>query len=140
LLSATIMMSTDTARRWFRRVVWLGIIANLALGVPTLLAPARMLAMTGLPVTDPLMWTRFAALLLILLSLFYMPAAIDPARYRMTAFMTVASRLVGVLFFLTQPREYLMLGLLDLVFLIPEAILVRGATQPDPVFREGAVR
>lgn len=133
-------MTSQTARRWFRRVVWLGIIANLGLGVPTLLAPARMLAMTGLPVTDPLMWTRFAALLLILLSVFYMPAAIDPVRYRMTAFMTVASRLAGVLFFLTQPREYLMLGLFDLVFLIPEAILVRRATQPDRVSREGALR
>ena len=133
-------MRTDTARRWFRRVVWLGIAANLALGVPTLLAPARMLAMTGLPVTDPLMWTRFAALLLILLSLFYMPAAIDPVRYRMTAFMAVASRLAGVLFFLTQPREYLMFGLFDLVFLIPEAILVRGATEPDRLSSQGAMR
>ena len=133
-------MTAETARRWFRRVVWLGIVANLALGIPTLLAPARMLALTGLPVADPLMWTRFAALLLILLSVFYMPAAIDPVRYRMTAFMTVASRLAGVLFFLTQPREYLMFGLFDLVFLIPEAILVRGATQPGRVSSEGAVR
>ena len=133
-------MSSQTARRWFRRVVWLGIAANLALGIPTLLAPARMLALTSLPAADPLMWTRFAALLLILLSVFYMPAAIDPVRYRMTAFMTVASRLAGVLFFLTQPREYLMFGLFDLVFLIPEAILVRGATQPGRVSSEGAVR
>ena len=29
---------------WFQRVLWLGIAANLALAVPTLLMPERMLA------------------------------------------------------------------------------------------------
>ena len=104
--------------------MWLGILANLALAVPTLLVPETMLRLTDLPVTDPLMWTRFAALLLVLLSLFYMPAAMDPDRYRAAAWIAVGSRLAGVLFFLTQERQYLMFGLFDLVFFIPEAILL----------------
>ena len=104
--------------------MWIGIFANLALAVPTLLVPETMLRLTGLPVTDPLMWTRFAALLLVLLSLFYMPAAMDPDRYRTTAWIAVGARLAGVLFFLTQERQYLMFGLFDLVFFIPEAILL----------------
>ena len=70
------------------------------------------------------MWPRFAALLLILLSAFYIPSAVDPDRYRATAWTAVLSRLAGVLFFLTQPREYLMFGLFDLVFFVPEVVLL----------------
>ena len=60
---------------WFQRVLWLGIAANVALAVPTLLIPERMLALFSLPAAAPLMWPRFAAWLLILLSAFYVPAA-----------------------------------------------------------------
>ena len=118
------------ALRWFSRVVWLGIAANLALSLPTLLVPERMLMTVGLPITDPLMWTQFAALLLILLSIFYMPAGIDPDRYRFNAWMAVASRLVGVVFFLLfQLPVYRNLGLNDLVFFIPEVILLTIAVK-----------
>lgn len=123
------------AEQWFKRVVWLGIAANMALAVPTLLAPARMIEFVGLPMPMPLMWTQFAALLLILLSLFYMPAAIDPVRYRMVALLTLVSRLAGVVFFVGfQPAEYRMFGYFDLVFLVPQALLLfaskRGAGGP----------
>jgi hypothetical protein len=113
------------AVRWFKRVLWIGIAANLALAIPTLLAPEPLMALSGFPPASPLLWPRFAALLLILLSLFYMPAGIDVDRYRSVAWMAVASRLAGVVFFLGfQPPEYRMLGLLDLVFLLPEGILL----------------
>jgi hypothetical protein len=114
---------------WFRRVTWTGVLANLALAIPTLLIPERMLTLTNLPSADPVMWPRFAALLLILLSIFYVPAARDPDRYRATAWTAVFSRLVGVVFFLTQARIYLMFGLFDLVFFVPEFILLRRATR-----------
>ena len=118
------MTTSATRRTWFSRVMWVGIVANLALAVPTLLFPQRMLEWTNLPSAMPIMWPRFAALLLILLSTFYMPAAVDPDRYRTTAWTAVISRLAGVLFFLTQPREYLMFGLFDFVFFVPELILL----------------
>ena len=120
------MTSTRTgAERWFRRVIWIGILANLGLAIPTLLLPAQMMAFTRLPIADPLLWPRFAALLLILLSCFYMPAGVDPNRYRVVAWLAVASRLVGVVFFvLFQAREYHMLGYFDLVFFVPEVILL----------------
>jgi len=118
-------MNSDNAARWFSRVVWLGIAANLALAVPTLLVPARMLAFSNLPITDPLLWTQFAALLLILLSAFYVPAALDPRHYRLVAWLSVLARLAGVVFFvLFQPREYHLLGYFDLVFFVPEAALL----------------
>ena len=110
---------------WFRRVLWLGIVANLALAVPTLLAPERMIVLTRLPPASPVLWVQFSGLLLILLSVFYMPAAIDFVRYRATAWMAVGSRLAGVIFFVGfQNREYHMLGYFDLIFFVPEVILL----------------
>jgi predicted benzoate:H+ symporter BenE len=104
--------------------MWLGIAANVALAVPTLVAPVRMLALMDFPVPDPIVWTRFAALLLLLLSAFYAPAALDPDRYRASAWIAVASRLAGVTFFGVQARAYWPLGAFDLVFLVPQAVLL----------------
>lgn len=113
------------AGRWFSRVVWIGIVCNLALAVPTLVAPGPTMALTGVPPASPLLWPQFSALLLILLSIFYIPAALDFARYRITAWSTVGSRLAGVIFFVGfQPAAYHMLGYFDLVFFVPEAVLL----------------
>jgi hypothetical protein len=113
------------AQMWFKRLMWLGIVANMGLAIPTLLAPERMIEFIGLPMPTPLLWTRFAALLLIILSLFYMPAGIDPVRYRLVAYLTLVSRLFGVVFFVGfQAAEYHMFGYFDLVFLVPQALLL----------------
>jgi hypothetical protein len=78
------------------------------------------------------LWVQFSGLLLILLSMFYMPAAIDFMRYRVVAWMAVGSRLAGVIFFVGfQSREYHALGYFDLVFFVPELILLmRAGRQP----------
>lgn len=117
---------------WFQRVTWLGIVANLALAIPTVIAPERMLALFGYPAATPLLWPRFAAWLLILLSLLYTPGAIDVYRYRPTARLSVLARLAGVVFFATQPAEYRMLGVFDLAFFIPQLILLTVALRHAP--------
>ena len=120
----------DGAARWFSRVTWIGVAANLALAVPTLIAPERMAAFARVPEPDPLLWLRFAALLLILLSAFYVPAALDPLRYTLVAWLSVFARLAGVIFFvLFQAREYHLFGYFDLVFFVPEAALLFAATR-----------
>ncbi len=123
---------TDASNRllvWFSRVMWLGIAVNLALSIATLLAPGRILALNGLPPASPVLWPRFAAWLLILLSLFYVPAALDPTRFRVNAWLAVLARLAGVLFFATQATTYWGLGAVDLVFFVPEAILLTAASR-----------
>jgi hypothetical protein len=123
---------------WFGRIVWLGIAANFALAIPTLIAPERVLAMFNVPAASPLMWPRFAAWLLILLSLFYMPGAIDLYKYRVTAWLSVFSRLAGVVFFwFTQAPDYRQFGTFDFVFLVPEAILLTIAVRSIPKQRGG---
>jgi hypothetical protein len=121
-------MSAEFAKRWFRRVMWLGIAANLALALPTMAAPSMMLDVARLPTATPEMWVRFSGLLLVLLSVFYMAPAVDPDRYRVAAWMSVGSRLAGVLFFMFEP-EYRLFGLFDLVFFIPEALLLMSMSR-----------
>ena len=123
-------IATTSAGRWFRRVVWLGIAANLALAFPTIAAPDQVVALSGLPTVTPNLWARFAGLLLILLSAFYAPAAMDPDRYRANAWLAVVSRLAGVVFFAGEPA-YRVLGLFDLLFLLPEAVLLFIATRSE---------
>jgi hypothetical protein len=124
-------IANTTAGRWFSRVVWLGITANLALALPSIAAPDQLVAMSGLPTVTPHLWVLFAGLLLILLSAFYAPAAIDPDRYRANAWLAVVSRLAGVVFFSGEPT-YRLLGAFDLVFLVPEAVLLFMATRNEP--------
>ena len=97
------MVHRTTAGRWFKRVVWIGIVTNVALALPTIAAPSMMLELAGLPPAAPDLWPRFAGLLLTLVSLAYVPAAIDPDRHRISAWFTLVCRLAGVLFFSIQP-------------------------------------
>ncbi|MFA5921020.1 MAG: hypothetical protein WC856_06980 [Methylococcaceae bacterium] len=126
----------NTYSKWFGWVVLFGVGINVLLAIPALLFPEWFLSLLGLPIAVPLVWVRFSANLLILLSLFYIPAAIDLRRYQLNAWLAVIARLVGFLFYLTQAHEYLMFGLMDLSFFIPEAILLHLALREQSTNRE----
>jgi hypothetical protein len=111
--------------KWFQWVVWLGIIADWALGIPAIFAPNATLGFVGQRLSADPVWTAFAALLLILLSLFYIPGANDPYRYTFNAWMAVFARPPGVLFFfLLNPGYYPIFGALDLTLFIIQAPLL----------------
>ena len=112
--------------------MWLGIFANLALALPTIAAPAFMIETVSLPTATPDLWPRFSGLLLVLLSVMYMPAATDVNRYRVVAWFAVASRLAGVVFFAIEGSPYLLFGLFDLVFFLPEAALLTIVQRTTP--------
>ncbi|WP_337174226.1 hypothetical protein [Paludisphaera sp.] len=111
---------------WFRRAIWLGILANWSLALPAIFLPNAVLSLGGLPLAlETPVWPAFAALLLALLSCFYIPGAVDPDRYRATAIMSVLARLAGVVFFLVLwPDRYPAFGYLDLVMLLIQAPLL----------------
>jgi hypothetical protein len=83
----------------------------------------------ALPPASPLLWPSFAALLLLLLSAFYVPAALAPMRYLPVAWLSVLARLAGVIFFGIFNRDYIQLGIFDLVFFVPEAALLTLAVR-----------
>ncbi|MEH1969675.1 MULTISPECIES: hypothetical protein [unclassified Nostoc] len=120
---------------WFRRIVWLGVIQDWAIGLPAIFAPNWLLELLHQrPSQDPV-WTSFAGLLVVLLSLFYIPGANDPYRYTANAVLATLSRPPGVLFFFfLYPNVYPAFGIIDLVlclFQIPLLILTM-LNKPQP--------
>lgn len=107
---------------WIARhslLVWLGIALNLFFVFMLLIDPAMLLALFKIPV-DGSIWPRFAGLLLLIITIFYIPATIDLERYRVIAWMAVfPSRSFGAIFFFLavfvfdQPSGFIAAILLD---------------------------
>ena len=112
------------ALTWFRRVVLLGVAANFAVGITCMLAPVMVIDLLHLEPATPLLWPRFSAFLLMLMSVFYIPGALDPTGKRFEAWWTVGCRAGGVIFFAIVGGPYIVFGLFDLVFGLPQAILL----------------
>ncbi len=120
--------------RWFRWFVILGIVQDLAMAGPGIFFPDFVLGVLGIEVVGEPVWPAFAALLLVLLGLFYIPAAVDPFRYFPVSVLTVLARLAGVIFFfLLYPGRFpLLFGLIDLAFFLTQGTLLFLAWRLGP--------
>jgi hypothetical protein len=116
--------------KWFGRLVWLGIVANLPFGLLGLFAPQVLFSTFQLEPAVPTIWTRDAGLFLVMVSLFYIPAARDPYRYRVNAWLLVIGRLAFAVFWFWGvllsdfPNEYLPFGFADLSLGIIQGIFL----------------
>ena len=107
---------------WIARhslLVWLGIALNLLFIVPLLFDPAWILGLFDIPF-GPSIWPRFAGLLLLIVTVFYIPPTIDLERYRANAWLAIfPSRSFGATFFFLavfvfdQPPGFIVGILLD---------------------------
>lgn len=96
--------------------MWVGIVQDWVLGVPAIFAPERTLKIVKQRPTGDPTWTAFASLLVVLLSLSYIPGAQNPHHYRASAWLSVAARPPGILFFLVLRRNvYPLFGIVDSV-------------------------
>jgi hypothetical protein len=100
-------------------LVWLGIFLNSLFIVPLLFFPRWMLDLFNIPLEE-LIWARASAGLLMIISVFYVPAAIDFFRYRANAYIAVfPSRTFGATFFFFavvvfgQPPGFLSISFVD---------------------------
>lgn len=88
--------------RWkFRHALatWLGIVLNLAVAIPFFFAPAWSLDLLNIP-HPPLIWARVGAMLLVIITAFYVPMTIDFDRFRIMAWLSVfPSRTFGATYF-----------------------------------------
>lgn len=66
---------------WFQRAIWLGVFINMLFAIPALVAPELLNPMLGLPMQAFYPWLNNAGILLISVSLFYIPAGINPTRW-----------------------------------------------------------
>jgi hypothetical protein len=118
--------------RWYAPAVWLGVLANiLGFVVPVFLAPGWLLGRLHLPYMPYQdVWLRDAALLLLFLSITYLPSATDPIRYKVNAIVGAVGRLIFSLFwiwpvlFAGAPRGFLVVGALDGIIGLIQSILL----------------
>ena len=112
----------DPALRWYRWLVWAGIIANLLVGMVSIAFTAQVLALARVDPATPLVWPRLSAMLVMLLAGFYIPAAVDPCAHRFAAVFAVVCRFAGTIFMAVAGGHYIIFGLFDFIFGAPQAI------------------
>jgi hypothetical protein len=117
-------VSGNAAARWFSALMWIGIVANIIVAVTSIVWTEAVLDFFNLDMAQSRIWPRFAAFLLILLTIFYVPAALDPIVHRYAAVVSVICRFAGVAFFSIVGGRYIVFGLYDLIFALPQAILL----------------
>ncbi len=113
----------DSSTVWIARhsiLIWIGIGLNVLMIVPLFFFPEQTLAFFGIPYLPETIWPRMAAMLLTIISVFYIPTTIDFARYRAYAWLAVfPSRTFGSTFFAVavflfhQPPGFLIMTLID---------------------------
>ncbi len=118
-------MNNNRYALWFRWAVFIGIAQDWLVALPGIFIPNAVLGLVSEPVAQPV-WPAFACLLLFLLSLMYIPGALDPLTHRGTAILTVVSRAKGVFFFLILWRGQTpgWFGYLDLTFTVVQGLLL----------------
>jgi hypothetical protein len=109
---------------WYKRVTWLGIFLNLLFVIPLLFFPTPFLALLGLR-CDPPIWAQAPGLLLLWISIFYIPASLDLKRYRVYAWIAVfPTRFGGAAFFFFavvlfgQPLGFLSISVVDFTIML----------------------
>jgi len=117
-------VSGGAAATWFRALMWIGIAANVICALISIVWTEDVLNFLRLDMAQPLVWPRFGAFLLILLSIFYVPSAVDPLVHRYSAVVSIICRFGGVAFFTIVGGRYIVFGLFDLTFGLPQAVLL----------------
>jgi mono/diheme cytochrome c family protein len=117
--------------KWFRRVVWLGIIFNLCFAIPSLVAPQLLNITFGLGPESNDVWLRNTGMLLLSMCVFYAGAAFNPLRYPGYTWLVAVSRLIASVFWLYMvyvsgyPRLMWQFFFADLAFGIVLCILLQ---------------
>src|SRR5450432_625669 len=116
--------------RWFSFVVWLGIAFNALFIAQELFMPDSVNFGLGLPAGMPTVWNQAHAMMVLALSIFYMPAALAPLRNPDYSWLLVLSRFMAAIFWVFMWRAnpaFLSYLIMDGAFGAVQAILLQMA-------------
>src|SRR5262245_37184715 len=106
--------------RRYKQVSWLGIILNCFFIFPLLFIPAQTLQLLKIPVPEDLIFVRTAGLLLLWITIFYIPVSFDLKKYWVYAWLSaIPTRFGGASFFFVAvfvfgyPKGYLPIAFVD---------------------------
>jgi hypothetical protein len=141
----------EQLERWYRRITWFGIFLNALFIVPLYLAP--QFALDLLQITaEPANWARISGMLLLTISVFYIPATINLRKYWVYAWLAIVpSRTQGALFFFIlvfvfgYPKGYLPIAFVDATIALLQLVVLlkarkvlaaeTGAATAEPALR-----
>ena len=111
-----------TGLKWFRFLVGFGFVTNMLLfALPAIFAPRLLESLLNVGTTNTIQWLQNVGILLVIISVMYIPAIRDPFRYLFISFLLVAGRfsagclfLFGVLF-MDYPDGMMSLAANDLI-------------------------
>ncbi len=111
--------------QWFRRLTWLGILANLGFILPAIFQPDVFDTVLG-PGSSALSyaWLANAGLVLGIATVFYMPAGKDPIRYKLYAWLSVVGRGMAASFWLWQNSRWHLGGPIENFWMMDGAFCV----------------
>ena len=120
----------------FKWAVILGILVDWFYAIPAILIPNAVVGQLGGEPARMSVWPAFAALLMVLVQLFFFSGACDIHRYRTNAYFAVLFRLVMALFFLClHPCIYPAIGWYNAVLLLLQLWLLTNALRFGPPVR-----
>ena len=136
--------------RWYRRIVWFGVTANMSFALAALYAPGRLLKAMKLQPIGSTVWLRNVGMLLVNVSLFNAGAARDPRRYPRYSYYVAAARLIAGLFFFRvwlfnplssseRPKAFVPLFVFDTTMGLVCAGLLYLGFREDEVAREDLI-
>ena len=119
-------------RKWFYWVTVIGVAINIfGMAIPFIFAPQLYLDHFVLPGGGgSVIWMRQAGLLLLFVSLLYVPGGYDPFRYYWNAWFAVIVRMSIGLYWLWlvvadgQTRSFIKFGVLDVTYAIFNGLLL----------------
>ena len=122
---------SNAAARWFSRLVWLGIVFNLLFVAEELFTPDSVNSAVGLPMGLPTaVWNQAHAMMVLALTIFYIPAALAPLRDPDYSWLLVLSRFLAAAFWvflwLSNPL-FLSYLIVDGAFGLVQGILLQMA-------------
>jgi hypothetical protein len=122
---------SNSAARWFSAAVWLGIVFNLLFVAEELFMPDSVNSAMGLPLGLPtVVWNQAHAMMVLALSIFYIPAALAPLRDPDYSWLLVLSRFLAVIFWFVEWRSnpaFLSYLIVDGSFGLVQGILLQVA-------------
>ena len=137
------------ALRWFRRLVAIGFLVNMIFVIPALFNPRYLEALIDVGQTNTLHWLQDLALVLLVVTLTYIPVIRDPFRDIFITLLVVGGRfaagmlfLIGVLY-MNYPDGMWVLAGTDLILSTLQAILLYFTLRdgdPKSPFQHGRTR
>ena len=118
------------ALKWFRITVGLGFVINMIFALPALFAPRALEGLLTVGTSNTPYWLQNVGILLVIISVMYIPSIKDPFRYLFITYLLVAARFsAGILFltgllFMNYPSGFWSLSGGDLVLSTTQAVLV----------------